>query len=130
MSPTNQQRTGLLVPARMIPTPRTVSPEAQVFLSNPPLFEQRSTPDADDKAGWRAHVEQSSLALASFIAAWAERYPVNVVTHALSTAPLYELTPSNPSPRNEKRAILYVHGGGFTDGAGRAAADTVRPAPA
>lgn len=117
----NRERAGILVPERFIPTPSTVSPQAQAFLSNPPPFGQTSTPDVRDKAGWRDHIEKTNRGLTAYMSQHAKLFPAETVTHRLASAPLYEITPHNYSPKNDKRAILYIHGGGFIVGHGEAA---------
>jgi acetyl esterase/lipase len=48
------------VPARQIPAPPTVNPQAQALLANPPQFAGQPLPkDPKDKAGWRAHIADS-----------------------------------------------------------------------
>lgn len=121
MTPSDLEGRGILVPERLIPTPRSVSAQAQAFLSMPPPFEQAATPALDDKAGWRAYAEAQNRGLTAYTAKAAEAYPAEVVTQALSAAPLYEVTPHNLAPGNEARAILYIHGGGFFVGGGPAA---------
>jgi acetyl esterase/lipase len=105
----------------------TISPQAQAFLSSPPPFEARPLPAIDDKAGWRAYVEEADRGLLGHIRTTAERHPCKVTTHALAAAPLYQLTPESIAPENDKRAILYIHGGGFMMGGGEAAMYAATP---
>jgi epsilon-lactone hydrolase len=117
----NQERAGILVPERFIPTPTTVSPQAQTFLSNPLPFGETSMPAPADKAGWRDYIERTNSGLTAYMSSHAKLFPAETKTHKLASAPLYEITPRNISPKNEKRAILYIHGGGFIVGHGEAA---------
>ncbi len=116
-----QERAGILVPERFIPTPSTVSPQAQAFLSNPPPFGQTSTPGLGDTAGWRDYIDKTNRGMTAYLSQHAKLFPAETMTHRLASAPLYEITPHNLSPKNEKRAILYIHGGGFIVGHGEAA---------
>jgi monoterpene epsilon-lactone hydrolase len=117
-----ERKDGLLVPAHFVPTPRTVSPQAQAFLSHvAPVGAMPLPSSRDDKSAWRAYTEAGNNGMIALTAQYARRYPGQVVTHQLSAAPLYEITPNNLSTRNDKRAILYVHGGGFVVGGGKAA---------
>jgi acetyl esterase/lipase len=127
MTHADQGRPGIFVPARFVPTPRTISPEAQAFLSSPPPVEQTSMPALEDKAGWRAHIQQADRVLIAITAQQAQAHPAETVTHSLSAAPIYEITPKSLSHRNEKWAILYIHGGGFMMGGGQAAAYAAMP---
>jgi acetyl esterase/lipase len=117
----NQKQPGVFIPARFIPTPRTVSPQAQHFLSNPPPMGNAPAPGPKDKAGWRAYVEAIEPQLTALSKSLAASHPGEIVTRQLSAARLYEVTPQSFSTQNEKLAILYVHGGGFTVGGGIAA---------
>ncbi len=117
-----ESQDGIQVPAHFVPTPRTVSAQAQAFLSHVSPVELMALPSSrDDKAGWRAYAEAGNRGIIAMTAKYAERYPAQVVTHQLSGAPLYEITPRNLAPANERRAILYIHGGGFIVGGGQAA---------
>src|SRR6516164_1548432 len=64
----NSERAGILVPERFIPTPTTVSPQAQAFLSNPPPFEQTTMPGLDDIAGWREYVDKTNRGIVAYLA--------------------------------------------------------------
>jgi epsilon-lactone hydrolase len=127
MTQSNSEMSGIFVPARFIPTPRTVSPQAQAFLSSPRPAEPTSTPNLKDKAAWRAYIEESNRGHAAFWAQQAQAFPADTVTHQLSSAPLYEVTPRNFSSRNKEQAILYVHGGGFIAGGGESASYAAMP---
>ena len=47
---------GIRVPERVIPMPRTISPEAQAVLTSetPP---SATLPSREDKAGWQKHID-------------------------------------------------------------------------
>src|SRR6516164_216693 len=96
----NSERAGILVPERFIPTPTTVSPQAQAFLSNPPPFEQTTMPGLDDIAGWREYVDKTNRGIAAYLAHHAQVFPADTVTHQLASTPLYEITPHNFSAQN------------------------------
>jgi acetyl esterase/lipase len=115
------ERTGILVPEHFVPTPTTVSPQVQAFLSKPPAAEPASMPQASDLTGWRAYIEKANAALTGFLAKDAKRYPASTLSHKLGSAPLYEIRPHNALTENEARAVLYFHGGGFVLGHGEAA---------
>jgi len=112
---------GILVPEHFVPTPRTISPPAQAFLSHPAPIGGNGLPAKEDKAAWRAYAEAANRAMAAMTKGYADRFPGDVATHQLSASKLYEVTPRNLARENSQRAILYVHGGGFTVGGGEAA---------
>ena len=49
-------------------------------------------------------------------------HPSEVIAHDLQRSRLYEVKPASFSPRHEKHATLYIHGGAFIYGGGYAAA--------
>lgn len=110
----------LHVPARRIPLPPTISAEAQLALSAP-RFEALKEPPAHDKAAWRRHIAEADARMAKMLAPLAEKFPVQVDTHSVGAATLYEITPPEIPARNARRAILHVHGGGYVMGGGRLA---------
>jgi acetyl esterase/lipase len=113
---------GLVVPEHFVPTPRTISPQAQAFLRLDLTMGGHPAPTSpDDKAGWQAYKDAGNRGMVAMTKPYAERYPGEVVNHKLSASTLYEVTPRNLAPENAERAILYVHGGGFTVGGGEAA---------
>ena len=117
----SEEPAGLHVPARTIPVPKTISPEAQAFLSHVPPVQGGELPDADDIEGWRAHVAQSDAGMIGMLKVMMAAYPVSSITHQPDKAPIYEVTPENLDPANDARAIFYIHGGGFNMGGGEAA---------
>ena len=120
---TFDDRPGIEVPARFIPVPNTVSPEAQAMLAMPNPFGSADEPDPGDTSAWEAKL---SAGAAGFTEMMAQRVsavaPVKLVEHALSHATLYEIVPETLDPARAAQALYYVHGGGFTMGGGIAAA--------
>lgn len=118
---------GILLPERFVPTPRSISPEAQAFLSHKPPVGQMELPALEDKAGWRAHAAAANAQVAAFGARNVTSHPADTITHALSACPLYEVVPNTLAPENARQAILYIHGGGFFMGGGQAAINSALP---
>ena len=115
-------RDGILVPEHFVPTPRTISPQAQSFLRNKSPVGAMPVPKSrDDTAAWQAYKDAGNSGMVKLTKPYAERYPGDVLRHSLSSSQLYEVTPQNLAPENGERAILYVHGGGFVVGGGEAA---------
>ncbi len=92
---------------RVVPVPKTVSPEAQEFLSrripdtapHETVAEMRRKTDA-----WQAKAGQISLRL----------YPVHVVNgQTIAGVPVRIITPLNMPEQNRDRVLINVHGGGF-----------------
>jgi acetyl esterase/lipase len=114
----SEDRPGLHVPARFIPVPTTISPEAQAFLSHSPPVGAVPMPEVGDIAGWRAHVVESDRNMLPMVRQFAAAYPAHTAMHRVGEAALYQIAPAAADPANARRAILYVHGGGFTMGGG------------
>ncbi len=116
------QRDGILVPEHFVPTPTTISPQAQTMLrAKLPVGGHEIPKSFDDAAGWKAYREAGDTGMIMLTRNYATRYPGDVVTHKLAASQLYEITPKNLAAENTGCAILYVHGGGFTVGGGEAA---------
>jgi monoterpene epsilon-lactone hydrolase len=113
---------GLTIAARTIGAPTTVSPEAQAILARPsPFGSSGGEPDPSDKAGWEDHIAERNAMLTAMMASrLSPDTAPTVCEHKLSHATLYEIAPRQPAPAD--KALLYIHGGGFTMGHGIAAA--------
>lgn len=121
-TPATASDDGILVPEHRVPTPRTISPQAQTFLArSAPVGGHHAPRSRDDIAGWKAYREASNAGILALTRSYTERFPCTVVTHELSAAKLYELTPKSLTRENEDRAILFVHGGGWVVGGGESA---------
>jgi len=128
MTQSDEPQRGVFVPARVIPPPPTVSAAAQAALSPPPEPAGRpASPPPEDKAAWRAQIAATDGWLTEMLGAAAQAFPTEIATHQLAKAPLYELTPKSFTAANQDRAILYVHGGGFTVGGGMVGAYMAMP---
>lgn len=114
-------RDGIVVPEHFVPTPTTISAQAQAFLRL--KLPVHSMPALNDIAGWKAFREAADASILKITEKYVARYPGKLITHQLSASPLYEVTPDNAAPENSKRAIYYIHGGGFTGGGGIGAAN-------
>ena len=96
---------------RVIPVPKTISPEAQARLARPvsdaahpqSLAERRSGTDA-----WQARAGEASKAV----------YPVNIGESAFAGVPVRIVTPLTVPRANSNRVLICVHGGGFNSDSG------------
>jgi monoterpene epsilon-lactone hydrolase len=96
---------------RVIPVPKTISPEAQKKLAQPvsdavkpqTLAERRSGTDA-----WQARAGEASKAV----------YPVNISDSAFAGVPVRIVTPLTIPPANSNLVLICVHGGGFNSDSG------------
>jgi acetyl esterase/lipase len=94
---------------RVVPVPKTISPEAQRALSRrvsdvavpQPLAQRRSGTDA-----WQARAGEASQAI----------YPVTVKTDTIAGVPVRIVDP--PSIGHADRVLINLHGGGFNSDSG------------
>lgn len=116
MSEPAQDRSGVLVvPAREVPLPTTVSPSLQHLIAQP-VSPPEAMPTTVD--GWHklqreadAEAEKISLLAAQMVGAKVE--PTKV-----AGVPCFRVTPKQVAPENEDRLIVHVHGGAFVFNAG------------
>jgi epsilon-lactone hydrolase len=110
----------LMVPARAIPVPNTISPEAQKFLG--------AAVPRTGKVSWTPQtIAATDRLLAERTAALPQLFPAEITAHRLSATALYEITSKGAPKINEARAVLYLHGGAFVVGGGPLAAQTALP---
>jgi monoterpene epsilon-lactone hydrolase len=91
---------------RVVPVPKTISPEAQAMLarvvsdaaSHPTMAQQRAGTDK-----WQAGAGEVSK----------EMYPVNVDTATIAGVPVRVVMPLTMTPEKKERVLINVHGGGF-----------------
>ena len=91
---------------RVVPVPKTISPEAQKMLgrvvpdapSHPTIEQQREGTDR-----WQAGAGEVSK----------ELYPANVAAATIAGVPVRVVTPLTMLPEKRDRVLIDVHGGGF-----------------
>lgn len=96
---------------RIVPVPKTVSPEAQKTLaevvSDAPVhesLEQRRS--GTDK--WQAGAGE----------AFKQIYPVNISSDTIANVPVRVIAPLTIAPQNRDRVLINLHGGGFNSDSG------------
>lgn len=127
MAHSNRDADGnLLLSARTIPLPSSISPEARRSLASP-LFVSREPPEENDKAAWKAYAAAVDAMMLEMFDKMLPPFAGSVSVHGLSNATLYELAPAALSERNRNRAVLYVHGGAYVVGGGLLAVRMAQP---
>ena len=116
----------LLLPARSIPVPSTISAAAQRALTASP-FGPEEWPALIDVAGWKRYSAERDAVIAELLHARLPPFSGSVAERALSAATLYELVRANPPEDHRQRALLYVHGGAFIFGGGPLAMRAAQP---
>ena len=98
--------------SRVIPLPKTISPQAREYLARPlpdstanqSLAEKRARTDAI-----QLHDSEQNRAL----------YPVNIASSTIAGIPVRIVTPIGPIPADKMdRVLINLHGGGFTTDSG------------
>ncbi len=96
---------------RIVPVPSTVSPEAQQYLARP----ESDAPVHQTLEQRRSGTDQWQNATG---AEFQKLYPVTVTTGTIAGVPVRIITPNNPSPANQHRVLINLHGGGFNSDSG------------
>lgn len=99
------------IPARMLPVPRTVSPELQASISAPypPGWDVVPT----GAAAWRAMAAASATAAAPHLDAIGKRLRVRAAPGQIAGVSVFLVTPEEIAPPNRERLLVHVHGGGY-----------------
>ena len=98
------------VPARDIPVPSSVSPEAQAVLSAAAVNIDTPWPDLDDADGWRAAIAARDDELEALMTDAADAIDADRDQRDVDGTPVYVVTPVGC---DDDRVILDVHGGAF-----------------
>jgi acetyl esterase/lipase len=108
----------LHLPARDIPVPTSVSPEAQAALAmgrlGPP---PREYPPLDDVEGWKAYVTESDGFVRSMIGDRTAGFSGTTEERHIGSCPLYVVTPEAVVD-DDRRVFFDIHGGAWVLGGG------------
>lgn len=115
----------LLLPARTIPVPSTISAEARQFLATPQRADE--WPPLEDRVAIKAAIAQREQRLLAAVGDRFDAFVARVEAIALNQTTLYQVTPETISPRNRTRAIYYIHGGAYIMMGGVMAGHLARP---
>ena len=107
---------GLELPAREIPVPTSVSPEAQAVLAMPAL-PAPVHPPLDDLDAWRSMIAEHDEAIAALMADRTADAPVTSQERDVDGVHVYEIVPDGLAA-DDRRVYLDIHGGEFIYGAG------------
>ena len=111
------EKPSLLVPARDIPVPAHLSPEAQAWLAMPRRAGGAGYPTLDDAEGWRQYIAASDAMIMTMY--MHREPPVPCTTREISegAARGYEIIPEGVAA-GDARVYLDIHGGALIMGAG------------
>jgi epsilon-lactone hydrolase len=107
----------LQLPARAIPVPASLSPEAQAILALGPLDSGGDYPPLGDLEAWRRMVAEQDERVIALIGGMAAAYPGQSTEIEIKGIRAYEFVPRG-WPSDDGRVLLEVHGGGFITGGG------------
>jgi acetyl esterase/lipase len=106
------------VPARDLPIPRSISPEAQALMAQ---AGQRPAmpgyPALEDKPAWRRYVQMMNTALLGAFQSWGEGAQVTSEARDVDGVQVFVVTPTSPGER-PRGVYLDIHGGAFIVGGG------------
>jgi acetyl esterase/lipase len=113
---------GLALPARWIPAPKSLSPEARAsldrFAAARPPGAGRKLPDKHDAKGWAQLRAESEAMLTSMFALRAVGATQKVETRKIAGVTVHVATPESLDPARENLAYLDIHGGALIHGGG------------
>jgi acetyl esterase/lipase len=107
----------LRVPARAIPVPAHLSPQAQAWLSMPRPAEVPGYPELDDAQGWRQRIAASDAMILNVHLAGKPRPECTIRELREGEARGFDVLPAGVDPA-DRRVFLDIHGGGLIMGAG------------
>jgi acetyl esterase/lipase len=106
------------LPARNVPPPGTISPEAREALSLGAQTPRAARPPAGDLEGWRQAVVASEAMWAPVAAGMLAGCRATVETRPIAGVTCYVCTPPDMDDQASGRIYLYLHGGALVFGGG------------
>jgi acetyl esterase/lipase len=107
------------VPARDIPVPSSVSPEAQAVLAAAPMAGASGYPPLDDHDAWRAMIAATNETIVASLGPRVEQFDARADATEVAGVPVWVVTPKRVDD-DDPRVYLQIHGGALTSGAGPA----------
>lgn len=102
------------VAARLLPVPRTASPQLQRTISAAAaLARDAAAPAPRTLEQWRAAIEASYGLGLQRLAAIRERFPVTITEGELGGVTVREVVPADLDPSHKDRVLLHFHGGAY-----------------
>ena len=109
------------VPAKVLPVPKSVSPELQRSISM--LASMPSVADVpvpETAAGWRVFIAAMDDQSRVFGPILAARFPHKITKQEIAGVTVREVTPDTFDPAKAGRLLIQFHGGGYVLGGGEA----------
>lgn len=96
---------------RIVPVPKSLSPQAQATLRRPATDAKADIPLAQRRAGTDAYTARAEKQ-------WRKICPVTVASDTLAGVPVRRVTPLHVPKANADKVLLDLHGGGFDSDSG------------
>jgi acetyl esterase/lipase len=114
----DSERTVLHVPARDLPVPTSISPEAQAVLAEGPMA-SAAYPPPDDVDAWRKYIAATDRMVVERFHSSGLMSPegLDVEERDINGVTVYIVTPAGLDP-DDSRVFLDIHGGAFIIGGG------------
>jgi epsilon-lactone hydrolase len=116
---TLDQQGNLNLGARVIPPPKSISPQAQKFLATPSPLPMSDDPPAHEKEAWRKRIARFNAALEPMADLMLKSAPATVETKTIAGVTVYAGTPNSMPERSRGKARIDLHGGGMVMLAGK-----------
>jgi monoterpene epsilon-lactone hydrolase len=113
----SEQQGALEVPARVIPVPASISPEAQAVLSMGAIAATPEMPPLDDLDGVRTYLAEVDAVIMAGLAPAAEMAKANSLELEVDGVRVYDVRPHDMAD-DDPHVILEIHGGALVMGAG------------
>ena len=104
------------IPARVLPVPKTVSPEEQALIAAPLLPFWKAHPKS--VAAWKAYITRVGVMETDGLSALRKRLGVKMEPTLIGGVKAFIFTPKVIAPENKNRLLLNIHGGGYVFGGG------------
>ena len=106
-------------PAHVSPAPTNeVSPQMQGMIAAP--YPPHFNADPKDAAEWKELINRRAALTAAVVPTLKEKLGVTVEPAKVGGVNVFIVTPKQVAPRNSKRLLVHVHGGGYVFGPGEA----------
>ena len=112
----SELRPTLHVPAREIPIPSSLSPQAQAMLANPTMVAP-PYPPLDETEAWRSYIAATDAGLLAMVQPMTASIDVSVDELQIGEARVFIITPGAATV-DDRFVYLDIHGGGLIVGAG------------
>jgi acetyl esterase/lipase len=109
------------VPARTIPLPLSVSPQARAALAGGATRQALPTPELNDIAGWRGYIDAMNGRMEPFAEMVCSSPKVKIEVERTGTCESYVVTRRNGADADTRKINFFLHGGGWVCFGGRTA---------